>query len=144
VERVEDVVSLGDDIIVRVDDVDPQGKVALSPVGEDGEVAPSNGDDRPPRAERERSDRGDRGDRGDRPERAPREERPAVDSSGREFVSFEEAFEGEAKTKFGDLGPAEVTTGGGGGAGDGGGPRRNRDRDRRPGRSGGGGGGGRR
>ncbi len=148
VERVEDVVSLGDDIIVRVDDVDPQGKVALSPVGEDGEVAPSNGDDRPARAER--SDRGDRDrdrgdrpdrDRGDRPERAPREERPAVDSSGREFVSFEEAFDSEAKSKFGDLGPAEVVTGAGGG-GDGGGPRRNRDRDRRPGRSGGGGGGG--
>ncbi|HEX7275750.1 MAG TPA: polyribonucleotide nucleotidyltransferase, partial [Acidimicrobiales bacterium] len=135
VERVEDVVSLGDDIVVRVDDVDPQGKVALSPVGEDGEVAPSNGDDRPARAERS-----DRGDRGDRPERAPREERPAVDSSGREFVSFEEAFDSEAKSKFGDLGPAEVASGGGGGAGDGGGPRRNRDRDRRPGRGGGGGG----
>jgi polyribonucleotide nucleotidyltransferase len=138
VERVEDVVSLGDDIVVRVDDVDPQGKVALSPVGENGEAAPaSSGSDRP-----ERGDRGDRGDRGERAERAPRDERPAVDSSGREFVSFEEAFDSEAKSKFGDLGPAEVATGGGAGAGDGGGPRRNRDRDRR--RSGGGGGGGRR
>ena len=42
VERVEDVVSLGDDIVVRVDDVDPQGKVALSPVGENGESAPAS------------------------------------------------------------------------------------------------------
>ena len=140
VERVEDVVSLGDDIIVRVDDVDPQGKVALSPVGEDGEVAASNGGG----SDRDRGDR-DRGDRGDRPERAPRapradDDRPAADVSGREFVSFEEAFDSEAKSKFGDLGPAEVVTGAGGG-GDGGGPRRNRDRDRRPGRGGGGGGG---
>src|SRR5205085_6460467 len=98
VERVEDVVSLGDDIIVRVDDVDPQGKVALSPVGEDGEVAPAvggGGGDR----ERGDRDRGDRGDRGDRPERAARAPRsddgPAADSSGREFVSFEEAFDSE-------------------------------------------------
>ena len=39
VDRVEDVVSLGDEINVRVDDIDPQGKVALSPVGEDGDGA---------------------------------------------------------------------------------------------------------
>jgi polyribonucleotide nucleotidyltransferase len=148
VERVEDVVSLGDDIVVRVDDVDPQGKVALSPVGENGEVAPaSTGSDRPDRGDRPERDRGDRPerdrgdrDRGDRAPRAPRAEepRPTADSSGREFVSFEEAFDSEAKSKFGDLGPAEVATGAG--AGDGGGPRRNRDRDRR--RTGGGGGGG--
>ncbi|HEX2118651.1 MAG TPA: polyribonucleotide nucleotidyltransferase, partial [Acidimicrobiales bacterium] len=42
VERVEDVVSLGSDITVRVDDIDPQGKVALSPVGDsNGEEAPT-------------------------------------------------------------------------------------------------------
>ena len=43
VDRVEDVVSLGDDIVVRVDDVDQQGKVALSPVGENGDEGPSSG-----------------------------------------------------------------------------------------------------
>ena len=31
VDRVEDVVDLGDEIEVRVDDIDPQGKVSLSP-----------------------------------------------------------------------------------------------------------------
>jgi len=58
VERVEDVVSLGSEIQVRVDDIDPQGKVSLSPVGEsdtlpeeghgsDGPSArPSSGSDR--------------------------------------------------------------------------------------------------
>ncbi|MDP1805674.1 MAG: polyribonucleotide nucleotidyltransferase, partial [Acidimicrobiales bacterium] len=47
VERVEDVVSLGSDITVRVDDIDPQGKVALSPVGEDGDVPAGGGGDAP-------------------------------------------------------------------------------------------------
>ncbi|HEX8769955.1 MAG TPA: polyribonucleotide nucleotidyltransferase, partial [Acidimicrobiales bacterium] len=44
VEKVEDVLTLNDEIQVRVDDVDPQGKVALSPVGgDDGD----DGDERP-------------------------------------------------------------------------------------------------
>src|SRR3954452_25506928 len=34
IDRVEDVVDLGDEIEVKVDDVDPQGKVSLSLVGE--------------------------------------------------------------------------------------------------------------
>src|SRR5437762_10397135 len=34
IERVEDVVDLGDEVTVRVDDVDPQGKVSLSLVGD--------------------------------------------------------------------------------------------------------------
>src|SRR5207302_6903660 len=37
VERVEDVVDLGDELSVRVDDIDPQGKVSLSLVGENGD-----------------------------------------------------------------------------------------------------------
>ena len=36
VDRVEDVFSLNDSVTVRVDDVDPQGKVSLSMVGGDG------------------------------------------------------------------------------------------------------------
>src|SRR5215211_6135809 len=39
IDRVEDVVDLGDDIEVRVDDIDPQGKVSLSPVGEGADGA---------------------------------------------------------------------------------------------------------
>jgi polyribonucleotide nucleotidyltransferase len=33
IERVEDVVDLGDEIEVRVEDVDPNGKISLTPVG---------------------------------------------------------------------------------------------------------------
>src|SRR6185437_4839610 len=50
VERVEDVVSLGDEIEVRVDDIDPQGKVSLSLIGDDapgGDGDGSNVSDRP-------------------------------------------------------------------------------------------------
>jgi polyribonucleotide nucleotidyltransferase len=100
VDKVEDVLDLGDTIEVVVEDIDPQGKVSLSPVGYE---APERGDDdRPPR--RERSDRG--GDR-DRPPRREREERSgSADSGGVATVSFEEAFDAELKDQFGDLGPA--------------------------------------
>ena len=35
INRVEDVVDLGDEIEVRVDDIDPNGKVSLTPIGDD-------------------------------------------------------------------------------------------------------------
>ena len=35
IERVEDVLNLGDEVEVRVDDIDPQGKVSLSLVGDE-------------------------------------------------------------------------------------------------------------
>jgi hypothetical protein len=57
-----------------------------------------------------------------------------ADSGGREFVSFEDQFDQEAREQFGDLGPtgeAAAASRSGGGAGEGGGPRRNRDRRRR-------------
>jgi polyribonucleotide nucleotidyltransferase len=120
---VEDVVSLGSDITVRVDDIDPQGKVALSPVGDDA----TNGSDGPPARRSSGSD-----------ETSPSSVSSAAASSaaadapdGREFVSFEDQFESQVKEKFGDLGPAEPAgrPQGAGGAGDS--PRRNRDRDRR-------------
>src|SRR3712207_3743367 len=80
IDKVEDVVNLGDPIEVRVDDIDPQGKVSLSPVGPDGEVAPMP--EKPERAPRERGDR-DRGDRGDRgPRREARESGAEPEAGG--------------------------------------------------------------
>jgi polyribonucleotide nucleotidyltransferase len=124
VERVEDVLTLGADIEVRVDDIDPgTGKVALSPVGEEGDVdAPGNGD-APARAPR----REPRSDASDAPEES---------DGSRQFVSFEESFDQEAREAFGDLGPTGEPAAAGGGrpggaAREGGGPRRNRDRRRR-------------
>src|SRR5690349_22090076 len=53
INQVEDVLDLGDEIEVKVDDVDPQGKVSLSPVtplGGDGTDGDGGGSDRPERA----------------------------------------------------------------------------------------------
>jgi polyribonucleotide nucleotidyltransferase len=94
---VEDVVELGQAIEVKVDDIDPQGKVSLSLAGEFADMVSED-------APRERSDRGDRGgrDRGERSERAPR---PAAATPSTPSSSFEAAFEAELADEIGDLGP---------------------------------------
>jgi len=135
IDRVEDVVDLGDTIEVVVEDVDPNGKVSLRPAG-DVTTKESAGSGRGERSER--SDRGDRGDRGersgrsDRGDRGRREERPAQSAPAaecdREYVSFEDTFDDEVRTEFGDLGPESTTSGGGGSGGRGRGGDRGRRR----------------
>ncbi len=126
INRVEDVLSLGDPIEVRVDDIDPQGKVSLSPIGGDDEAnAGGGGDDdaRPPRSREsgdggssrsptDRDDRGrdrgrrpERGDRGRRPEGERQQPAPAPAPAGVVTASFEDAFDAEVRDEFGDLGP---------------------------------------
>ncbi|MFP5319642.1 MAG: polyribonucleotide nucleotidyltransferase [Acidimicrobiia bacterium] len=124
VERVEDVLSLGADVEVRVDDIDPQtGKVALSPVGD------VNGDGSPSGTLSSGSDEASPSGASS----AGASSAPGGAGDGREFVSFEDQFDAEARAQFGDLGPAgeAAATGGGRGEGDRGAPRRNRDRRRR-------------
>ncbi|MBW3574417.1 MAG: polyribonucleotide nucleotidyltransferase [Actinobacteria bacterium] len=141
IDRVEDVLSLGDPIEVRVDDIDPQGKVSLSPIGDgDGEDGgdggapprgPSGGGggstrpsgdagDRGDRGERDRPRRPDRGDRGRRSE--PESRQPAP--TGVATASFEEAFDAEVRSEFGDLGPEATSRPAERRGGDGGGERR--------------------
>jgi len=109
IDRVEDVVDLGDEIEVHVDDIDPQGKVSLSLAGEPAEPAAPNAS---------RSSEGT--DDGE--------------LAGVATASFEDTWEAEAAASFGDLGPADaveaVTAGGSERPGDRG-PRRN-PRRRRP------------
>ncbi|MBM3672831.1 MAG: polyribonucleotide nucleotidyltransferase [Actinobacteria bacterium] len=121
IDRVEDVLNLGDEVEVRVDDIDSGGKLSLSMVGPDGEVigggGSGDGDDRPARRERSPRPRRDDGDdegsgNGDRPERS---------GSTAKGASFEDQWEAQAKEEYGDLGPAEAARSGSGG---GGGPRR--------------------
>ncbi|MGH9077439.1 MAG: polyribonucleotide nucleotidyltransferase [Acidimicrobiales bacterium] len=130
VERVEDVVDLGDEVEVRVDDIDPQGKVSLSLTG-DGPEAGGNGAQAGP----SESGAGRRD-----PARRSRPSSPSGPSSPStgpppapvDVVSFEDSWEQEAKAAFGDLGSVEAATGPAGrGDGGGGGPRRN-PRRRRP------------
>jgi polyribonucleotide nucleotidyltransferase len=116
VEKVEDVVDLGDEVSVRVDDIDPQGKVSLSLLG-DGNEAPEPAYAAAP----------------------SRPSRPAAGGNGAseavvaspapapvgDVVSFEETWEEEAKAEFGDLGPADS-------AGPGGPPRPDRGPRRNP------------
>jgi polyribonucleotide nucleotidyltransferase len=91
INRVEDVVDLGDEIEVRVEDIDPNGKVSLTPIGDDEGAA--SGDDTGPA-----------------PERAPR---PVAVDAGVETLSFEDSFDAEAREAFGDLGPSGAPAGGG-------------------------------
>ncbi|CAB4588541.1 MAG: polyribonucleotide nucleotidyltransferase [Actinobacteria bacterium] len=101
IDKVEDVLDLGDAVEVRVDDVDPNGKVSLSmastPVAEasEGEAAATES------APREATP-------------APAAEAEATDSGAeREYVSFEDAFDAEISSELGDLGPASENRGGG-------------------------------
>ena len=107
IDKVEDVVSLGDEIEVRVDDVDPNGKVSLSPTSA---AAPA-----------ERAERAEH----DGPAAAPAD-------GGVEVVSFEDAFDAEVREEFGDLGPAAPASADADRGGDRG-PRRGGDRGGRRG-----------
>jgi polyribonucleotide nucleotidyltransferase len=87
IDKVEDVVDLGDEITVRVDDIDPQGKVSLSVAGDDrGEPTGGAGSGESRSSAPAANGGGDSGDGG--------------------VVSFEDTWENEARATFGDLGPA--------------------------------------
>ena len=88
INAVEDVLSLGQEIEVRVDEIDDKGKVSLSPAG-DAPEAPADGG------------------------RAGRRSHGAADGNGGGdgdvvSVSFEEAFDAELAGELGDLGPASA------------------------------------
>ncbi len=133
IDRVEDVLNLGDEVTVRVDDIDNAGKLSLSLAGDDVPRAEPDAHGEAPAGEPRRSserptDRiGDRGgDRGgaragDRESR--RGNGDARPDSTRDAASFEERWEAEAREQFGDLGPAETGRGGGSGGGGAGGGR---------------------
>jgi len=92
--EVSDVVELGQAIEVKVDDIDPQGKVSLSLAGEYASVESDESEERAPR------------ERSERPAREPREPREAREPRPAATSSFEAAFEAELASEIGDLGPA--------------------------------------
>jgi polyribonucleotide nucleotidyltransferase len=104
IDKVEDVLDLGDAVEVRVDDVDPNGKVSLSMASSPVAEAETASTDSAPASSA-----------------APASAPAAADSgSDREYVSFEDAFDAEISTELGDLGPSSND----GGRGNGGGNRR--------------------
>jgi polyribonucleotide nucleotidyltransferase len=125
VGAVEDVLTLGQAIEVRVDDIDPQGKVSLSLPGAPPVEAPEGGRDR--LAGRDATPRSSGGGR----ERAPREqaEEGGSEASGPARVSFEDAFEAELVADLGDLGPGAASSAEGRSNGER--PRRSRSGPRR-------------
>jgi polyribonucleotide nucleotidyltransferase len=109
VNQVEDVLTLGQPLQVRVDDIDPQGKVSLS-LAAVPEGADAGGD--------EGADPGGSGRESTRSE-----------SSGPTRASFEDAFEAELVADMGDLGPGAPAFDNGRSGGDD--RRRSRSRARR-------------
>ena len=96
INSVEDVLSLGDEVEVVVDEIDDRGKVSLSPAGD---IVPDSGGDGA-------SDSG--------PEAA--DDAPRASGDGEiESVSFDESFDAELADELGDLGPSAERRGGGGG-----------------------------
>ena len=111
VDRVEDVLSLGQELEVKVDDIDPQGKVSLSLAGDPpaptGNGSPSTSGDRGPdrRSDRNSDRNNDRGG-----SRGGGSSGPAATPAA-PVASFEAAFEAELANELGDLGPAPVYRG---------------------------------
>ena len=135
VERVEDVVTLGQEVEVRVDEIDPQGKVSLSLAGElSSGDAPGGGGSTLGEGRSEADNSGGRRSGGSAGSAASAGSgnRGADETGGaRRHASFEDAFESELESAFGNLGPADLAGGSPAGgarraseAGGGGGSRR--------------------
>jgi polyribonucleotide nucleotidyltransferase len=102
INNVEDVLQLGQEIEVVVEEIDEKGKVSLTPSAAwQGAGGESGGDE----------------GSGDAPARAPRAAAPAAD--GVATVSFADSFDAELAGELGDLGPGGEA-GGNGGRSDGG------------------------
>ncbi len=106
VDRVEDVLSLNQQIEVVVEEIDPSGKLSLR-LASDGSQGEGHGDSHAEAAE-PRPSREFRGESSHAPSRseAPVERQERPKRAQAERVSFEEAFEAELVEEFGDLGPA--------------------------------------
>ena len=120
VDRVEDVLSLGTEVEVRVDDIDPQGKVSLSLVKPlDGSAGEGGGGERRRRRRQWRRRRGGGGSGGDR-----------------DVVSFDADWDQDGPRLLRRPRPGRGPGGGGGRSREGGDRDRDRggrDRGRRPG-----------
>ena len=147
IDRVEDVLSLGDEVTVVVEDVDPNGKISLKPEGAEdssrGRGSRDHDRDRSRGVDRDRdrgrggdrdrdrggSDRGRNG-RSDRGTRPPQHSEHRVERQGehqgepqgdrqvdRQAVSFEDAFDAELSEEFDNLGPDAPSRGRGYGSG---------------------------
>src|SRR5437868_1501321 len=82
IDRVEDVLALGDELSVRVDDIDQNGKLSLSLLGDDGDGPSDGGNGDGGGGGRDREPRAPRADRGGRPPRESRDPGGARETRG--------------------------------------------------------------
>lgn len=95
VERVEDYLQMGQEVTVKVDDIDPAGKISLSLVTDATAEEPS------------KEGSGSSGDQSVAKKGAGEERSPSESA----VVSFEEHFDEELRSRYGDLGPGPSPTG---------------------------------
>jgi len=101
INAVEDVLTLGDEIEVVVEEIDDRGKVSLRPAGDPPAGGGSSG--------------GERESRGGRRESRSEGGRESDGGGDVETVSFDDSFDAELAGELGDLGPGAERRGGGGG-----------------------------
>ena len=89
INKVEDVLELGQEVEVRVEDIDPNGKISLVPV-DDG------------------SSKGNVDDENDHDEKIPEKTEGKNESTNDDAKSFEDEFEEGLVADLGDLGPQAV------------------------------------
>jgi polyribonucleotide nucleotidyltransferase len=114
IDKVEDVLELGQSVDVVVEDIDPNGKVSLRMAGDAG----GSSDAGQKRTQKPAASEADSG--GDEPD--------SDSDSASVSMSFEDDFESIVGEEFGELGPegVELSDGGGGNRGRGRGSRGNR------------------
>jgi len=122
IDRVEDELSLGDEVPVIVEDIDPNGKVSLKPAGLDlGDDGDSGGGERASAVSSGgggRSGGRDSGGRDSGGRNGGRERRSSSsESADSDTVSFEAAFEADQQGRYSDLGPASTPPDSGRGGG---------------------------
>ncbi len=107
IDKVEDVLALGQPVQVRVDDIDPQGKISLSVAS--GDLSEGGGSGASGGAGGSGGDASLAGRGGATTSRVEGGDRS---SSAAPVASFEASFDAEIERELGDLGPAPVSGGG--------------------------------
>ncbi len=124
INAVEDVLELGQEFEVVVEEIDDKGKVSLTPAGDPPPVKEGAAESS------SNSGGGDRAPRRERTERAPRQESESTGTATDVVeVSFEDSFDAQLADELGDLGPKSerpAADDGGRRGGGGGGRRRHR------------------
>ena len=100
-DKVEEVLNVGDSVKVLVDDIDPNGKLSLSVVGD--LAAAQEGSPSEPVSEAKASEPNETDSTDTNDDNSPSSENET--SAAREYVSFEEHFSETAKSLYGDMGP---------------------------------------